>query len=78
MNINPLWFSTLVAVNLQTAPSPTSGHGGLLLETRRAVLAARLDLSRMLDLMGLQVIGLVLVCMFPQIAPWLPHLLFGR
>jgi TRAP-type C4-dicarboxylate transport system permease large subunit len=32
----------------------------------------------MLDFMGLQVIGLFLVFMFPAIALWLPNLLFGR
>jgi TRAP-type mannitol/chloroaromatic compound transport system permease large subunit len=32
----------------------------------------------MLDFMILQVIGLIVVFMFPQVALWLPELLFGR
>jgi TRAP-type mannitol/chloroaromatic compound transport system permease large subunit len=32
----------------------------------------------MLDFMGLQVLGLILVFMFPAIALWLPNLLFAR
>jgi TRAP-type mannitol/chloroaromatic compound transport system permease large subunit len=32
----------------------------------------------MLDFMLLQLIGLIVVFMFPQVALWLPELLFGR
>lgn len=31
----------------------------------------------MVDFMGLQVIGLILVFLFPQISLWLPEKLFG-
>jgi TRAP-type mannitol/chloroaromatic compound transport system permease large subunit len=32
----------------------------------------------MLDFMLLQLIGLIVVFLFPQVALWLPELLFGR
>lgn len=78
MEIDLLWFSTLVAVNLQTVfLSPPVATPAYYL---RAV-APSWELSwicrGMVDFMGLQVIGLILVFLFPQIALWLPEKLFG-
>jgi TRAP-type mannitol/chloroaromatic compound transport system permease large subunit len=78
MDIDLLWFSTLVAVNLQTAfLSPPVAMAAYYLKA----VAPQWELSwiyrGMLDFMGLQVIGLILVFMFPQIALWLPTVLFG-
>ncbi|HEX6112511.1 MAG TPA: TRAP transporter large permease subunit [Geminicoccaceae bacterium] len=79
MEIDLLWFSTLVAVNLQTAfLSPPVAMAAYYLKA----VAPQWELSwiyrGMLDFMILQVIGLAVVFMFPQIALWLPELLFGR
>lgn len=73
-----VWFSTLVAVNLQTAfLSPPVAMAAYYLKA----VAPRwelLDIYRgMFDFMVLQLIGLVIVFFFPQVALWLPHLLFG-
>jgi tripartite ATP-independent transporter DctM subunit len=78
MNVDLLWFSTLVAVNLQTAfLSPPVAMAAYYLKA----VAPRWELSwiyrGMLDFMILQVIGLAVVFMFPQVALWLPELLFG-
>jgi tripartite ATP-independent transporter DctM subunit len=72
-----VWFSTLVAVNLQTAfLSPPVAMAAYYLKA----VAPQWELSQiyrgMLDFMVLQMIGLVLLFMFPQIALWLPTLLF--
>jgi TRAP-type mannitol/chloroaromatic compound transport system permease large subunit len=32
----------------------------------------------MLQFMGLQLLGLVLIIVFPQIALWLPHYIYGK
>jgi TRAP-type mannitol/chloroaromatic compound transport system permease large subunit len=79
MEVDLLWFSTLVAVNLQTAfLSPPVAMAAYYL---RAV-APSWELSwiyrGMVDFMVLQLIGLVVVFMFPQVALWLPEKLFGN
>ena len=74
-----VWFSTLVAVNLQTAfLSPPVAMAAYYLKA----VAPQWELSQiyrgMVDFMVLQVIGLILLFMFPQIALWLPTLLFRQ
>jgi tripartite ATP-independent transporter DctM subunit len=78
MQIDLLWFSTLVAVNLQTAfLSPPVAMAAYYLKA----VAPKWELSwiyrGMVDFMVLQLIGLAVVFMFPQIALWLPEKLFG-
>jgi tripartite ATP-independent transporter DctM subunit len=72
-----VWFSALVAVNLQTAYlSPPVAMAAYYL---KAVVPAweLSDIYRgMVDFMVLQVIGLLLLFFFPQIALWLPTLLY--
>jgi tripartite ATP-independent transporter DctM subunit len=79
LNIDLLWFSTLVAVNLQTAfLSPPVAMAAYYLKS----VAPNWELSwiyrGMFDFMLLQVVGLAVVFFFPQIALWLPSVLFGR
>ncbi len=79
MGIDLVWFSTLVAVNLQTAfLSPPVAMAAYYLKA----VAPQWELSwiyrGMFDFMLLQVIGLVLVFLFPATALWLPQVLFGR
>jgi TRAP-type mannitol/chloroaromatic compound transport system permease large subunit len=74
-----VWFSALVAVNLQTAfLSPPVAMAAYYLKA----VAPQWELSQiyrgMVDFMVLQVIGLILLFMFPQIALWLPTLLFRQ
>ncbi|MCZ7657685.1 MAG: TRAP transporter large permease subunit [Xanthobacteraceae bacterium] len=78
LKIDLLWFSTLVAVNLQTAfLSPPVAMAAYYLKA----VAPKWELSwiyrGMFDFMLLQMVGLVLVFLFPAIALWLPTLLFG-
>jgi tripartite ATP-independent transporter DctM subunit len=74
-----VWFSTLVAVNLQTAfLSPPVAMAAYYL---RAV-APKWSLGDIYRGMGafmmLQLIGLLIVFFFPQTALWLPSVLFDR
>jgi tripartite ATP-independent transporter DctM subunit len=73
------WFGILVAVNLQTAwlspPVALSAYflKGVVPEWELA------DIYRgMVQFMGLQLLGLVLIVLFPQIALWLPELIYGK
>jgi tripartite ATP-independent transporter DctM subunit len=79
MKVDLLWFSTLVAVNLQTAfLSPPVAMAAYYLKA----VAPKWELGwiyrGMFDFMLLQVIGLLIVFLFPQVALWLPERLFGR
>ncbi len=79
MKIDLLWLSTLVAVNLQTAfLSPPVAMAACYLKS----VAPKWELSwiyrGMVDFTILQLIGLLIVFFFPQIALWLPEKLFGQ
>jgi tripartite ATP-independent transporter DctM subunit len=73
-----LWFCVLVAVNLQTAfLSPPVAVAAYYLKG----VAPEFDLKDiyggMFEFMVLQVIGLALIFLFPQLVFWLPGLLYG-
>jgi len=73
------WFGILVAVNLQTAwLSPPVAMSAYFL--RGVVPEWQLgDIYKgMLQFMGLQLLGLVLIIAFPQIVLWLPQLIYGK
>lgn len=77
-NVDPLWFGILVAVNLQTAfLSPPVAMAAFYL---KGVSPPHVLLSEiykgMMPFMLLQAVGLVIVYLFPQIAVWLPRLIF--
>jgi TRAP-type mannitol/chloroaromatic compound transport system permease large subunit len=79
-NIDPLFFGLLVALNLQTAfLSPPVAMAAFYLKgvspphvTLNAIFAG------MLPFMGIQVIALVILYVFPQIGLWLPSVVYGR
>ena len=72
------WFGILVAVNLQTAwLSPPVALSAYFLKG----VVPEWDLKDiyygMMQFMVLQVIGLILIIVFPQIALWLPNYIYG-
>ncbi len=78
MKINMIWFSILVAVVLQTCwlspPVALSAYyiKGIMPQWEL------LDIYKgMMPFMALQVLGVALVYLFPQLTLWLPKLLFG-
>jgi tripartite ATP-independent transporter DctM subunit len=78
LNYDPVWFGALIAVNLQTAfLSPPVAMSAYYLRS----VVPQWDLSTiyrgMADFMVIQIICLVLVILFPQIALWFPTWLFG-
>ena len=79
LKYDPTWFGALIAVNLQTAfLSPPVAMSAYYLRS----VVPQWDLATiykgMADFMVIQVIALVLVMLFPQIALWLPTYLFGN
>ena len=79
LDVNLVWFGILVAVNLQTAwLSPPVALSAYFLKG----VVPEWDLKDiylgMMQFMVIQVIGLVLIFVFPQIALWLPTLIYGE
>jgi tripartite ATP-independent transporter DctM subunit len=73
-----VWFGILTAVNLQTAYlSPPVAMSAYYLKA----VVPQWELSTiyrgMMEFMVLQVIGLLLLLLFPEVALWLPRALFG-
>ncbi len=73
------WFGILVAVNLQTAwLSPPVALSAYFLKGVAPQWALSDIYRGMIQFMGLQVFGLALVMTFPQLALWLPGVLYAR
>jgi TRAP-type mannitol/chloroaromatic compound transport system permease large subunit len=77
-NIDPLFFGLLVAMNLQTAfLSPPVAMSAFYL---KGVSPPHVTLNQiflgMLPFMGIQIVALILLYMFPAIALWLPETLY--
>jgi TRAP-type mannitol/chloroaromatic compound transport system permease large subunit len=78
-NIDPLFFGLLVAMNLQTAfLSPPVAMSAFYL---KGVAPPHVTLNQiflgMLPFMALQVLGVILLYMFPAIGLWLPGVLYS-
>ncbi|HXH81995.1 MAG TPA: TRAP transporter large permease subunit [Candidatus Tectomicrobia bacterium] len=77
LKIDLIWFSALVAVNLQTAfLSPPVAMAAYYLKAVVPAWELNEIYKGMFHFMVLQVIGLLLLFLFPQIALWLPNLLY--
>ena len=78
LKFNLVWFGTLLAVNLQTAfLSPPVAMAAYYLKSVAPQWELRDIYRGMFDFMILQVIGLAAVFFFPDVALWLPRVLFG-
>ena len=73
------WFGILVAVNLQTAwLSPPVAMSAYFLKGVVPQWELGDIYKGMLQFMGLQLLVLILIIAFPQIALWLPEVLYGK
>jgi tripartite ATP-independent transporter DctM subunit len=78
LGYNLVWFCTLVAVNLQTAfLSPPVAMAAYYLKGVAPDWPLGKIYRGMMEFMILQCIGLAIVLLFPQVALWLPKVLFG-
>jgi len=78
LGFNLTWFAILVAVNLQTAwLSPPVALSAYFLKG----VVPEWDLKDiyigMMQFMVLQIIGLILIVIFPKLVLWLPNLIYG-
>ena len=79
LGFNLIWFAILVAVNLQTAwLSPPVALSAYFLKG----VVPEWDLKDiylgMMQFMVLQIIGLIIIIVFPKIVLWLPTVLYGQ
>lgn len=80
LELNPLWFSMLICVNLQTSfLTPPFGYALFyLLGVAPKEVKMTHIYKGILPFVGLQVIGLLLLFFFPQLVTWLPSVFFGN
>ena len=77
LGFNLTWFAILVAVNLQTAwLSPPVALSAYFLKGVAPDWDLKDIYGGMLQFMMLQLIGLALIIAFPQIALWLPGVIY--
>jgi TRAP-type mannitol/chloroaromatic compound transport system permease large subunit len=79
-DVNPLFFGLLVALNLQTAfLSPPVAMAAFYL---KGVAPPHVTLNQifmgMLPFMGLQVVAMFILYVWPEIGLWLPSILYAR
>ena len=77
---DPIWFCVLLAVNLQTSfLTPPFGFSLFYLKAVTPPEVTTGHIYRgIIPFVLFQIIGLAIVVFFPQLATWLPRLVFGR
>jgi len=77
LGVNPLWFMVLVAVNLQTSfLTPPFGFALFYLKGAAPPEVELRHIYRgIIPFVVLQLVGLALILLFPQLALWLPQFL---
>ena len=79
MDVNLTWFGILVAVNLQTAwLSPPVALSAYFLKGVVPDWDLKDIYLGMMQFMVIQLIGLILIMLFPQIVLWLPGYMYGQ
>jgi len=79
LGFNLTWFGILVAVNLQTAwLSPPVALSAYFLKGVVPSWDLKDIYYGMMQFMVIQMIGLLLIIFFPQIALWLPEVIYGK
>ena len=74
------WFAILVATNLQTSfLTPPFGFALFYMKGVAPSVVKMQEIYRgIIPFVGLQVVGILIVLFFPQLALWLPELVFGK
>jgi tripartite ATP-independent transporter DctM subunit len=80
MGVNPLWLAVLIALNLQTSfLTPPFGFSLFYL---KGVCPPEIKTTHIyrgiMPFVVIQLIGLLLICIFPQTVTWLPKVLLGN
>lgn len=78
MDIDPVWFGVMIAINLQTSfLTPPFGFALFYLRGVAPPSITTMEIYRgIIPFVAIQLFGLVMVAAFPQLATWLPKVLF--
>ncbi|WP_305043145.1 TRAP transporter large permease [Geoalkalibacter sp.] len=79
LGFDPLWFAMLICVNLQTSfLTPPFGYALFYFKGVAPPEYTMSDVYRgILPFVAIQILGLILMILFPQIITWLPKVFFG-
>ncbi|GBC61143.1 C4-dicarboxylate ABC transporter [Desulfonema ishimotonii] len=79
LEFNPLWFSMLMCVNLQTSfLTPPFGYALFYFKGVAPPEYTMMHIYRgIMPFVFLQLIGLTVLCLFPELVTWLPSIFFG-
>ncbi|MCE2509928.1 MAG: TRAP transporter large permease subunit [Alphaproteobacteria bacterium] len=79
MGLDPIWLGVMMAVNLQTSfLTPPFGFALFYLRGVAPESVATLDIYRgVLPFIAIQLLALGILALFPELATWLPHLIYG-
>jgi tripartite ATP-independent transporter DctM subunit len=79
MDIDPVWFGVMIAINLQTSfLTPPFGFALFYLRGVAPPEVTTLHIYRgVIPFVLIQLVGLIVVAAWPQLATWLPKALFG-
>ena len=79
MDIHPVWFGVMIAINLQTSfLTPPFGFALFYLRGVAPASVTTMDIYRgIIPFVLIQIVGLCIVAYWPGLATWLPKALFG-
>jgi tripartite ATP-independent transporter DctM subunit len=79
MDMSPVWFGVMIAINLQTSfLTPPFGFALFYLRGVAPPSITTMDIYRgIIPFVIIQLLGLMVLAAFPQLATWLPEALFG-
>ncbi len=80
MGVNPLWLAVLIAVNLQTSfLTPPFGFSLFYLKGVCPPEVRTMDIYKgIIPFVIIQLIGLAVICIWPETVTWLPKVLLGN
>ena len=79
MDVNPVWLGIMMAMNLQTSfLTPPFGFALFYLRGVAPNSVPTSDIYKgVMPFVGIQMVGLLILAMFPALATWLPSVIFG-
>ena len=79
LDLDPIWLGVMMAVNLQTSfLTPPFGFALFYLRGVAPPEVSTLDIYRgIIPFVVIQVVGLGLIALFPELVTWLPGVIFG-
>jgi TRAP-type mannitol/chloroaromatic compound transport system permease large subunit len=80
MGIDPVWLGIMIAINLQTSfLTPPFGFALFYLRGVAPASVETTDIYRgVVPFVVIQLLALVLLALWPELATWLPEVVYGR